>query len=149
MRRTSHFEMIKRSLLFITLIFFIFSCKRSDCFTTPKQAVFELVNTNGENVIETGTLQFSDIVISEDAGNGTFIGMHDKLTEDNKIVIEELGWYNGTKNYRFFTPDTTFTFSVKSSKIDSAGCNSFRMNEVNFINMTGNKENDFYKIVIK
>jgi len=149
MRTTSHRDTLKGLLLFLTLILITFSCKKSDCFKTPKQAIFELVDTNGENVIGNGTLNFSYIVIYEDEGNGTSIGMHDKLTEDNKIAIEELGWYNGTKNYKFFTPDTTFTFSVNSSKIDSSGCNSFRINDINFTNITGIKENDFYKIIVK
>lgn len=138
-----------KKILSLILTFAVASCHKQGCFISPEQTVFELVNTNGKNVIENGTLPFSDVLISEDAGNGTFIGMHYNLTKDKKISVEELGWYNGTKKYRFFTPDTTFNLSVKSSKIASSGCNSFRIDEVTFLNITGSKENDFYKIIIK
>lgn len=140
---------MKQILSCLILTFAVVSCHKQGCFISPEKTVFELVNTVGENVIENGTLPFSDVIISEDAGNGTFIGMHYNLTNDNRISVEQFGWYNGTKKYRFFTPDTTFNLSVKSSKIDSSGCNSFRINEVKFLNITGSKENDFYKIIIQ
>jgi len=43
----------------------------------------------------------------------------------------------------------TFSFSVASSKIDSSGCNSYRIDEVRFIDVSGSKENDYYKIIIE
>lgn len=140
--------MIQRSLLFLTLIFVAFSCKKSECFTPPKQTAFELVNANGENLIANGTISISDFVIHQDAGNGTLIGINYKVGDD-KIVIEELGWFNGSKNYKFFSPMKTFSFSVASSKIDSSGYNSYRIDEVRFIDVSGSKENDFYKIIIE
>ena len=140
---------MKKILSCLILTFAVASCHKQGCFISPEQTVFELVNTGGENVIKNGTLPFSDVIISEDAGNGTFIGMHYNLTKEKRISVEELGWFNGTKKYRFFTSDTTFNLSVKSLKIDSSGCNSFRIDEVKFFNITGSKEKDFYKIIFK
>ena len=140
---------MKIILSFIVLTFVSLSC-RHDCLILPEPTVFEFVNTNGENVITNGTLLFSDIIIWEKVGNDTLRGLQYNLTDGNKVAIKELGWYNETKNYKLWTPDTAFYFSVQSSKISSSGCNnSYRIDDIKFTNITGNKETDFYKIIIK
>lgn len=140
---------MKIILICIALTFVSPAC-RHDCLVLPEPTVFELVNTNGENVITNGTLPFSDILINRVDGNDTLTGMQYNLTNDNKVAVKELGWYNGTKNYKFWTPDTTFYFSVQSSKFNSPKCdNTYRIDNVKFTNITGSKETDFYKITIK
>ncbi len=132
------------------MIFLSWACHKNGCLTLPQPTVFELVDASGNNVIANESLLFSNIQIWEDEGNGTSTGMHFNLTTDYKVAVKALGWFNGVKNYKFWTPDTTFYFSVQSSKIDSAGCESFyRINNITFPNTKAIQETGFYKITIK
>ena len=137
--------------MLICIVFtFVGAACHHDCLVLPEPTVFNLVNTDGENVITNGTLPFSDILIYRVDGNDTLTGLQYNLITDNKIAIRELGWYNGTVNYKFWTPDTTFYFSVRSSRVSAAGCdNTYKIDNIKFTNITGSKENDFYKVTIK
>ncbi len=141
---------MKIFLCFLALTLFAFSCRRRDCFDLPDPTVFEFVNTNGQNVIADSTLPLSSSLIMEDIGDTLFRSLQYDVTSDSKLAIKELGWYNGTKKYRFFTSDTTFYFFVYSSKNPSSDCdNAYKIDSISFTDVAASKKADFYQIIVR
>ena len=136
-------------LLCFTVTLFVFSC-RHDCFDLPDPTVFEFIDSTGENVLADSSLILSSILIMEDIGDTLFKFMQYSVTNDSKLAVKELGWYNGKKKYRFFTPTSLFYFFVYSSKNPSSGCdNSFKIDSISFIDVPASKEADFYQVTVK
>lgn len=137
---------MKKLISFILIALFFISCEK-DCYTSPEPIIFEFVNSNGENLIENGTLS-SAFSISEKLDNGNTVGVQLTKTADNKVILERVGSFNGTKNYTFYSNIRFFDFSIRSSNITD-GCDGFKIDEVKFENINATKETGFYKIVLE
>lgn len=125
------------------------SCK-DDCYTAPEPTVFEFVNTSGENLIQNGTLTESKIVIQQDNGNGNFAGINVEIREDKKVILKNVGIFEGTRNYNVYLtidPVKTFNFRVSSSRL-TGECDGYKINDLNVENITSAKENGYYKITV-
>lgn len=86
----------------------------------------------------------------EDIGDTLFRSLQYSVTSDSKLAVKELGWYNGTKKYRFFAPGTAIYFFVHSSKNPSSGCdNSFKIDSISFTDVPASKKADFYQVIVK
>ena len=137
-------------LLIITSII-TFSCNEDDCFTPPENVVFEFVNALGENLIENGTLNKSNIIIQQNEGNGNLTGINTKIREDNRVSLENVGWFEGTKDYDVYlttNPVKTFNFKVISSKI-TGKCSGYKIENLQIQNINSTTENGYYKIIVE
>jgi hypothetical protein len=61
------------------------------CYNAPQPIVFEFVNSNDENLITKGTL--TSYSIAEENQTGIQL----TKTSDDKVILENVGAYNGTK----------------------------------------------------
>ncbi|WP_128414278.1 hypothetical protein [Chryseobacterium sp. Leaf394] len=125
------------------------SCK-DDCYTAPDPTVFEFVNSSGENLIQSGTLTGSKIVVQQDNGNGNFAGIEVEVRDDNRVLLKNVGIYEGTKNYNVYLttePVRTFNFRVSASKL-TGDCDGFKIDHLNVENISSTKENGYYKISV-
>lgn len=92
---------LKVKFAFLIFIILIQSCnKYDDCATIlcvgSSPFIFELVNTNGENLLSNGTIQASDIkVIDVDTQNT--VEFH--ITNESNIDIYAIDLQIGTKNH--------------------------------------------------
>lgn len=136
--------MLKKFPLLLCFSLIIISCKK-DCYTAPEKVVFEFVNPAGENLIQNN--QLSTFAIQEDAGNGNYIGVPLTKTTDNKVILEKIGSFNGTKTYKFASDIKLFDFKVRSSDV-TTDCDGYQIDEINFENVTATKENGYYRIVL-
>ncbi|UOE37042.1 hypothetical protein [Chryseobacterium oryzae] len=134
---------MKNLLLLILIIFSLSSCGE-ECYNAPQPVVFEFVNSNNENLIADGSL--SPFYVRDENKNLVEL----TTTSDHKIIIENIGAYNGTKKYTFYSPIREFNFEVESSEY-KGGCNGFQIKKITFtgyaIDITD--ESGFYKIVLK
>lgn len=74
---------------------FVFTACGEECYNAPQPIVFEFVNSDGENLITNGTL--SNYSIQDE----NHVNLQLTKTDDNKVILENVGAYNGTKNYTF------------------------------------------------
>ncbi|SFO16667.1 hypothetical protein SAMN05421741_12343 [Paenimyroides ummariense] len=135
------------NLLSLSLI----SCEEENCYTPPEPTVFEFVNAQGQNLIASGILTKAEIVIYEDLGNGNSLGINVQITKDNKALLENVGWYDGNKNYIvYIILDSlkTFNFTVRSSKIKNS-CSGYKIDNVNFDNIDSIKKDGYYMLTIE
>lgn len=134
---------MKNLLLLILIIFSLSSCGE-ECYNAPQPVVFEFVNSNNENLIADGSL--SPFYVRDENKNL----VQTTTTSDHKIIIENIGAYNGTKKYTFYSLIREFNFDVESSEY-KGGCNGFQIKKITFtgyaIDITD--ESGFYKIVLK
>lgn len=125
------------------------SCKE-DCYQAPAPTVFEFVSASGENLIQNGTLNSSAIVVQQDNGNGNMAGINIEIRDDRKVVLKNVGLYNGTRTYHVYLttePVKTFDFKISSSP-RTDGCDGFTINNLIVENITWSGENGYYKIVV-
>lgn len=132
--------MISRVLMLLSILLLTCSCKK-DCYTAPEKVVFELVNSSGQNLLENGTL--TTVGISDSDG----VGVQITKTNDFKIVLERVGSFNGTKNYKLYNTIKIAEFSIKSSPVTN-DCDGFKIDEIKFHNVSYTKENGYYKVVL-
>lgn len=134
--------------LIVSLSLIQLSC-RDDCFTPPEKVVFEFVDSTGVNLISSGVLNESKIVIQQINGNGT-IKVKTNIVENNKIGLENVGWYDGTQNYNVILnldPIRIFKFKVESSKL-YGDCTGFKIDNVFIEDINSSHESGYYKIVV-
>ncbi len=129
------------TFLLITLLFI--SCEK-DCYNAPLPIVFEFVNSNNENLIANGTLTTYSV---QDENNAN---VQLTKTSDNKVIVENVGAYNGTKNYNFYSNIKNLDFSIQSSEFKGA-CDGYQINKLTFkgINIDVTDEKGYYKIVLE
>ncbi|MCX8531033.1 hypothetical protein [Chryseobacterium luquanense] len=134
---------MKNLFLFILMNFLFTACAET-CYNPPQPIVFEFVNSNDENLITNGTLtQYS---IKEENQTGIQL----TKTSDDKILLENVGAYNGIKNYTFSSNIKEFEFSIESSEFNS-GCDGYQINKLTFtgIAIDVKDENGRYKIIFQ
>lgn len=137
--------MFKKTLLLFSITIILFSCK-DDCYTTPDSVIFEFVNSQGENLIQNGTLPA--FAIQEEAINCVSAVVELINTVDYKVKLQRVGSFNGTKNYRFFSAIRFFDFSIRSSAVTTE-CEGFQIDQVEFDSISTTKEDKFYRIVLE
>lgn len=123
---------------------FVFTACRDDCYNAPQTIAFEFVNANDENLITNGTL--SNFSVSEENQAGIQL----TKTSDDKVILENVGAYNGTKNYIFYSNVKNFNFSIQSSEF-KGGCDGYQINKLTFkgIGIDVKDEKGYYKIVLE
>lgn len=134
---------MKKILLFLLLTFILTACG-DDCYNAPQPIVFEFVDANDENLITNGTLDpFS---VSDE----NKVGVQLTKTDDGKVILENVGAYNGTKNYTFYSAVKIFDFSIQSSEF-KGGCDGYQINKLTFkgVDIDVIDEKGYYKIVLQ
>lgn len=123
---------------------FVFTACGDDCYNAPQTIAFEFVNANDENLITNGTL--SNFSVSEENQAGIQL----TKTSDDKVILENVGAYNGTKNYIFYSNVKNFNFSIQSSEF-KGGCDGYQINKLTFkgIGIDVKDEKGYYKIVLE
>ncbi|WP_265429694.1 hypothetical protein [Chryseobacterium sp. YIM B08800] len=134
---------MKNIFLFL-LMAFVFTACGEECYNAPQPIVFEFVNSNDENLIANGTLGNYSI---QDENH---VSIQLTKTDDNKIVLENVGAYNGTKNYTFYSNVKVFDFSIQSSEF-KGGCDGYQINKLTFtgIAIDVTDEKGYYKITLE
>jgi len=133
--------MLKKIFFFFSITLLLLSCG-DDCYNAPQQIVFEFVDSNDENLITNGTLNTFSI------SDENQIGVQLTKTDDDKVVLENVGAYNGTKNYTFYSAVKIFDFSIESSEF-KGGCDGYQISKLTFKNVVATDEKGFYKIVLE
>ncbi|SKB72716.1 hypothetical protein SAMN05421800_10722 [Chryseobacterium balustinum] len=126
------------------VITFLFTACGEECYNAPQPIVFEFVNSDDENLITNGTLSNYSI---QDENNAS---LQLTKTDDNKVILENVGAYNGTKNYTFFSNLKVFDFSIQSSEF-KGGCDGYQINKLTFtgIAIDVTDEKGYYKIILE
>jgi hypothetical protein len=134
---------MKKIFIFLVMAF-IFTACGDDCYNAPQPIVFEFVNSNDENLITNGTLSSYSVVEENQTG------IQLTKTSDDKIILENVGAYNGTKNYKFSSNIKVFNFSIQSSEF-KGGCDGYQINKLTFtgVNIDITDEKGYYKIIFK
>ena len=138
-------RMFKRLLLLFSIVIVLISCKE-DCYSAPEPVIFEFVNAQGENLIKNGTL--TNFAIQEEAQNGVSVGIQLTKTEDFKVKLENVGSFDGTKKYKFFSTIRFFDFSIRSSHVTTE-CDGFQIDQIDFDSISAAKHNDHYRIILE
>jgi hypothetical protein len=79
------------------------SCEK-DCYNAPQPIVFEFTNSNNENLITNGSLTTYSV---QDENNAN---VQLTKTSDDKVIVENVGAYNGTKIINFILILKTLIF---------------------------------------
>lgn len=141
---------MKKSIaLIVASTLFLQNCK-DDCYTVPEPTVFEFVNSSGENLIQNGVLTSSNIVVQQDNGNGNFAGINVEVRDDKKILLKNVGLFDGTRNYNVYLtsdPIRTFNFKISSNQL-TGDCDGYEINELTIQNIPSSADNGYYKIVV-
>lgn len=126
----------KFGLLGFLLTFILVACNSDDemiyCFTSPQPVTLELVDEAGGNLIENGTLTFGNLKVKEVLGEDQYKNIPIQLLENNRVMVQEVGWFDGIKTYIFESPIQHFSFSVQSHEIVDSHCGGFIVDAVNF-----------------
>ncbi|MEY8760899.1 hypothetical protein [Chryseobacterium tongliaoense] len=141
---------MKKSLTLIMVsVIFLQNCKE-DCYVNSEPTVFEFVNSSGENLIQNGTLTSAKIVVQQDNGNGNFAGIKIEVREDKRVLLKNVGLFDGTRDYNVYLnadPVRTFSFKISSEKL-TGDCDGYKINDLTLENITWSADNGYYKIVI-
>lgn len=123
---------------------FLFIACGEECYNAPQPIVFEFVNSDDENLITNGTL--SNYSIQDE----NHVSLQLTKTDDNKVILENVGAYNGTKNYTFYSNVKVFDFSIQSSEF-KGGCDGYQINKLTFtgIAIDVTDEKGYYKIILE
>ncbi|WP_426477947.1 hypothetical protein ACP3T3_00210 [Chryseobacterium sp. CBSDS_008] len=134
---------MKKIFPFLLMIILFTSCEK-DCYNAPLPVIFEFVNSNNENLIANGALTAYSI---QDENN---VNVPLTKTSDNRVIVENVGAYNGTKNYTFYSNIKNIDFSIQSSEF-KGGCDGFQINKLTFtgIDIDVTDEKGYYKIVLE
>ncbi|WP_175622259.1 hypothetical protein [Chryseobacterium schmidteae] len=136
--------MFKKFLLLLCFSLILISCKK-DCYTNPEKVVFEFVNSAGENLIQNGSLTTYSIM--RKTGQGGYTSVELTKTEDHKVILKNVGAFNGIQEYRFTSAPNIFFFSIRSSDI-TTDCDGYQIDQIDFENVVTTKESGYYKIVL-
>ncbi|RLJ32046.1 hypothetical protein CLU97_1489 [Chryseobacterium sp. 7] len=134
---------MKKIFTFLLIALLFISCEK-DCYNAPLPIIFEFVNSSNENLITNGTLTSYSI---QDENN---VSISLSKTSDNKILLENVGAYNGTKKYKFYSNIKDLDFSIQSSEF-KGGCDGYQINKLTFtgIGIDVTDEKGYYKIVLQ
>lgn len=123
---------------------FVFTACGDDCYNAPQTIAFEFVDADGENLVTNGTL--APFSISDE----NQIGVQLTKTSDDRIILENVGAYNGTKNYTFYSNLKVFDFSIQSSEF-KGGCDGYQINKLTFkgVGIDVTDEKGYYKIILE
>lgn len=134
---------MKKIFIFLVITFLFTACGK-DCYNAPQPIAFKFVDSNDENLIANGTLTTYSI---QDENN---VSVDLTKTSDNMVILENVGAYNGTKNYTFNSNIKTFKFSIQSSEF-KGGCDGYQINKLTFtgVGIDVKDENGSYKIIFQ
>jgi hypothetical protein len=134
---------MKKIFIFFLLTLMLTACG-DDCYNAPQPIVFEFVNANDENLITNGTLTTYSI---QDENQ---VGVQLTKTSDDKVILENVGAYNGTKKYTFYSGVKIFNFYIQSSEF-KGGCDGYQINKITFtgVGIDVKEEQGYYKIVLE
>jgi hypothetical protein len=134
---------MKKIFIFFVITLLFISCEK-DCYNAPQPIVFEFANSSGENLITNGTLTTYSI---QDENN---VSIQLTKTSDNMVILENVGAYNGVKNYKFYSNVKNLDFAIHSSEF-KGGCDGFQINKITFtgVGIDVTDEKGYYKIVLQ
>lgn len=134
---------MKKLILFLFPLLLFTACGE-DCYNAPQPVVFEFVNAAGENLMANGTL--TTFAIQDE----NHVGVQLTKTSDNRVLLQNVGAYDGTKNYKFYSNVKLFDFSIQSSEFNS-GCDGFQINKLTFtgVGIDVKDENGYYQIIFQ
>lgn len=134
---------MKKIICFLILTLVLISCGE-ECYNAPQPIVFEFVNANNENLIANGSLG-TFYIKDENQANVPLT-----TTDDHKVILENVGVYNGVKNYKFYSSVRNFDFSIESSEY-KGGCDGYQINKLTFtgIAIHVTDEKGYYKITFQ
>ncbi len=123
---------------------FVLTACGNDCYNAPLPIIFEFVDVDNVNLITNGTLNNFSV---KDENQ---VVIQASKTDDDKIILENVGEYNGTKNYTFYSSVKTFNFSIQSSEF-KGGCDGFQINKLTFtgVGFDVKEEKGYYKIILQ
>ncbi len=133
-----------KKLFFFLIITFLFTACGEDCYNAPQPIAFKFVNASDENLITNGTL--TNYSVNEE--NQKTIQL--TKTDENLLILENVGAYNDTKNYTFTSNVRNFTFTIQSSEF-KGGCDGYQINKLTFtgVGIDVKDENGYYKIIFQ
>lgn len=134
---------MKKIICFLILTLVLISCGE-ECYNAPQPIVFEFVNANNENLIANGSLG-TFYIKDENQANIPLT-----TTDNHKVILENVGVYNGVKNYKFYSSVRNFDFSIESSEY-KGGCDGYQINKLTFtgIAIDVTDEKGYYKITFQ
>ncbi|MEE6128093.1 hypothetical protein V2E39_11930 [Chryseobacterium arthrosphaerae] len=134
---------MKKIFTFLLILLLFISCEK-DCYNAPQPIVFEFTNSNNENLITNGTLTSYSV---QDENN---VNIELTKTSENRVILENVGAYNGTKKYKFYSNIKNLDFSIQSSEFNG-GCDGFQINKLTFtgIGIDVKDEKGYYRIVLQ
>lgn len=134
---------MKNIFIFLLMACILTACGE-DCYNAPQTVAFKFVNADDENLITNGTLTAYSI---KDENQ---VGIQLTKTSDDMVILENVGAYNGTKNYSFSSNIKVFNFSIQSSEF-KGGCDGYQINKLTFtgVNIDVTDEKGYYKIVLQ
>lgn len=134
---------MKKIYIFLLITLLFISCEK-DCYNAPPPIVFEFTNSNDENLIANGTLTNYSI---QDENN---VNVQLTKTSDNRIILENVGAYNGTKKYKFYSNIKNLDFSIQSSEF-KGGCDGFQINKLTFtgVGIDVKDGKGYYQIILQ
>jgi len=65
-------------------------------------------------------LNGGNIVVQQDNGNGNFAGNNVEVSDNHKILLKNVGLFDGTQNYNVYLtsdPVRTFKFKISSTQL--------------------------------
>ncbi|MDQ1162645.1 hypothetical protein QE422_003013 [Chryseobacterium sp. SORGH_AS 447] len=133
-----------KKLLFFLIITLLFTACGEDCYNAPQPIAFKFVNANNENLITNGTL--TNYSVKEENQKNIQL----TKTDEDLLILENVGAYNGTKNYTFTSNVKNFTFTIQSSEF-KGGCDGYQINKLTFtgVGIDVKDENGYYKIIFQ
>jgi len=134
---------MKNIFVFLLMVFIFTGCGE-DCYNAPQTIAFKFVDSNDENLITNGTLTVYSV---KDENQ---VGVQLTKTSDDMVILENVGAYNGTKNYTFSSNVKAFDFSIQSSEF-KGGCDGYQINKLTFtgVGIDVTDEKGYYKIVLQ
>lgn len=134
---------MKKLFIFLIINFLLIACGET-CYNAPQPIAFKLVNANNENLITNGML--TNYSVKEDNQNTIQL----TKTGEDLLILENVGAYNGAKNYAFTSNLRNFTFTIQSSEF-KGGCDGYQINKLTFtgIGIDVKDENGYYKIILE
>jgi hypothetical protein len=134
---------MKKFLLLLIIIFSVVSCGE-ECYNAPQPVVFQIVDADNKNLLTNGTL--TPYAVKDENQKAVTL----TPTEDGKLLLENVGAFNGTRNYTFSSAVRNFEFAIEAKEFNS-GCTGFQIKKITFtgINIDVKDENGTYRIIFK
>lgn len=134
---------MKKIFLFLLVTLVLTACG-DDCYNAPQTIAFKFVDSNDENLITNGTLTAYSI------SDENQVGVQLTKTSEDLVILENVGAYNGIKNYKFSSNIKIFNFAIHSSEF-KGGCDGFQINKLTFtgVGIDVKDENGYYKIILQ